>query len=139
MGGGKECAPVTLETRLDPRDWRLCSSAEAFETLVSRLDIVVTTRLHGLALALRAKIPVLAVDPVEGGGNVTAQASAWRWPAALPAAQAADRAHLDALWDWCLSPAGRQAAAAAGRAAHEQADGMLTRLITALRRAATGP
>lgn len=25
--GGKECAPVTLETRLDPRDWRLCSTA----------------------------------------------------------------------------------------------------------------
>ena len=107
--------------------------------MLPRLDIVVTTRLHGLALALRAGIPVLAVDPVEGGGKVTAQASAWRWPAVLAAGQASDRARLDALWDWCLSTAGRQAAAAAGRAAHEQADGMLTRLITGLRRAAAGP
>ncbi len=67
--GSKECAPVTLETRLDPRDWRLCSTAEAFGALLSGLDIVVTTRLHGLALALRAGIPVLAVDPVEGAGR----------------------------------------------------------------------
>ena len=137
--GGKECAPVTLETRLDRREWRLCSTAEAFEALLSRLDIVVTTRLHGLALALRAGIPVLAVDPVEGGGKVTAQASAWRWPAVLAAGQASDRERLDALWDWCLSTAGRQAAAAAGRADHEQVDGMLTRLITGLRRVAPGP
>ena len=82
---------------------------------------------------------MLAVDPVEGDGKVTAQASAWRWPAVLAAGQASDRARLDTLWDWCLSPAARQAAAAAGRAAHEQADGMLTRLITGLRRVAARP
>ena len=52
--GSKICAPVPLETRLDIRDWRLCSTAEAFMSLVARLDIVVTTRLHGLALALSA-------------------------------------------------------------------------------------
>jgi hypothetical protein len=26
----KRCAPLPLETRLDSRDWRLCSTAEAF-------------------------------------------------------------------------------------------------------------
>ncbi|HEY0718264.1 MAG TPA: polysaccharide pyruvyl transferase family protein, partial [Streptosporangiaceae bacterium] len=66
--GGKSAAPVPLETRLDSRDWRLCSSAAAFEALLSRMDVVVTTRLHGLVLALRAGIPALAVDPVDGGG-----------------------------------------------------------------------
>ena len=53
----KACAPVPLETRLDIRDWRLCATAEAFMSLLARLDIVVTTRLHGLALALSAGVP----------------------------------------------------------------------------------
>jgi polysaccharide pyruvyl transferase len=131
--GGRSCAPVPLETRLDSRDWRLCSSAAAFEALLSRMDIVVTTRLHGLALALRAGIPVLAVDPVDGGGKVTAQAAAWSWPAVLPAAQAADQEALDGWWQWCLSPEGRQAAATAARSGAGQAGAMLASLTAVLR------
>ncbi|HWG12098.1 MAG TPA: polysaccharide pyruvyl transferase family protein [Streptosporangiaceae bacterium] len=131
---GKTCAPVPLETRLDTRDWRLCSTADAFQALLSRLDVVVTTRLHGLALALRAGIPALAIDPVEGGGKVTAQASAWGWPAMLPASQAADYGRLDTLWDWCLSPGGRRAAAGTTRAGRDQAPAMLTALLADLRR-----
>lgn len=130
---GQRCAPVMLETRLDSRDWRLCSTAEAFQALLSRLDVVVTTRLHGLALALHAGIPALAVDPVDGGGKVTAQGSAWAWPAVLTAAQAGDPARLDRLWHWCLSPAGREAAAA--RARQQPEEGMLARLIADLNRA----
>lgn len=131
--GAKSCAPVTLETRLDSRDWRLCSTAEAFGTLLSRLDVVVTTRLHGLVLALSAGIPVLAVDPVDGGGKVTAQARAWQWPAIVAASHASDRKRLDAHWDWCLAAAGRDAAAAAARAGRERAEMMLTDLIADIR------
>jgi hypothetical protein len=132
--GGKTCAPVALETRLDTRDWRLCSTAEAFQALLARMDVVVTTRLHGLALALRAGVPALAVDPVDGGGKVTDQASAWPWPAVLPADQAAGRERLDQLWDWCLSARGRQAASRAARTVGEQDSSMLTALIADLRR-----
>lgn len=131
--GRKTCAPVPLETRLDSRDWRLCSSADAFETLLSRMDIVVTTRLHGLALALRAGLPALAVDPVDGGGKVTAQASAWQWPAILPAHRASDRGRLDELWAWCLSPDARQAATTAARTAPAGAEALLAALVTELR------
>jgi hypothetical protein len=132
--GGKSCAPVLLETRLDSRDWRLCSSPSAFEALLSRMDVVVTTRLHGLALALRAGIPALAVDPVDGGGKVTAQATAWPWPAMVPADQAADRDRLDELWAWCLSPDGRQTAAAAARSGPGSAEALLTALVAELGR-----
>jgi hypothetical protein len=129
--GRKYCAPVVLETRLDTRDWRLCSTPEAVQSLVSRFDIVVTTRLHGLVLALRAGVPALAVDPVEGGGKVTAQAAAWAWPAVLSAAQSADRGRLNTLWDWCLSPGGRgEANVRAGQPTEEK---LLTRLIAELR------
>lgn len=133
--GSKACAPVPLETRLDTRDWRLCSTPGAFMSLVSRLDLVVTTRLHGLVLALRAGVPALAVDPVAGGAKVTAQARAWRWPGILAAEDTADRARLDAQWDWCLSAAGRGAAAAAA-AGPAGPHPLLTAMIADLR--ATG-
>jgi hypothetical protein len=130
--GSKICAPVPLETRLDIHDWRLCSTAGAFMSLVARLDIVVTTRLHGLALALSAGVPVLAVDPVAGGGKVTAQARAWRWPSLVAAEHAADPGRLDDPWDWCLSAAGRQAAHDASRLPDHDARSLLATLMACL-------
>ncbi len=128
----RSCAPVPLETRLDVKDWRLCATAEAFMALLARFDIVVTTRLHGLALALSAGVPALAVDPVAGGGKVSAQARAWNWPALVPAEQAADTAWLDTWWDWSLSAAGRQAAQAAAARPDHDVRAVLDALIAAL-------
>jgi hypothetical protein len=105
--GAKDCARLPLDTRLDPRDWRLCASPGQLESILRRLDLVVTTRLHGLVLALKNGVPALAVDPVDGGGKVTAQAAAWRWPA-LVAAEGVDGGRLDRYWDWCLSATGRR-------------------------------
>ncbi|XRQ14945.1 polysaccharide pyruvyl transferase family protein [Actinomadura welshii] len=122
----RECARLPLDTRLDPRDWRLCATAAELESALRRLDLVVTTRLHGLVLALKNGVPALAVDPVAGGAKVTAQARAWSWPAVLtvPADGAGragpllDERELDRWWDWCLSPGGggRTPAPAAGGA-----------------------
>jgi hypothetical protein len=106
-----DCARLPLDTRMDPRDWRLCASPGQLESVMRRLDVVVTTRLHGLVLALKNGVPALAVDPVAGGGKVTAQAAAWRWPAVLPA-DGLDAGALDRQWAWCLSPDGRGAAGA---------------------------
>ncbi len=105
---GQDCARLELETRLDARDWRLCATPAQLESVLARLDVVVTDRLHGLVLALRAGTPALAVDPVEGGAKVTAQARACGWPALV----AAERLGPDALgewWDRCLTT-GRTAA-----------------------------
>ncbi len=101
-------------------------------SLVARLDIVVTTRLHGLALALSAGVPVLAVDPVAGGGKVTAQARAWGWPGLVPAEHSADPGRLDGPWDWCLSAAGRQAAHDASRQPDHDARSLLATLMACL-------
>jgi polysaccharide pyruvyl transferase WcaK-like protein len=62
---------------------------EAARTVLSDVgdrpaDVVVTTRLHGLVLALKQGVPVLAVDPVAGGARVATQAAAWGWPVLLP-------------------------------------------------------
>ena len=129
---GCGCARIPLDTRLDPRDWRLCGTPAEFEAIVSRLDIVVTMRLHGLVLALSRGVPVLAVDPVAGGAKVTAQAEAWHWPAVMKPGPdgGLDPASLDRWRDWCLSPAGR---AAATRAAANVPTSPLAALLPALR------
>lgn len=120
----RECARLPLDTRLDPRDWRLFGTAAELESALRRLDLVVTTRLHGLVLALKNGVPALAVDPVAGGAKVTAQARAWTWPAVVTVPEprgggepVLDTAELDRWWDWALSPEG------AGRAPLVPADG----------------
>ncbi|MFI6368038.1 polysaccharide pyruvyl transferase family protein [Nocardia sp. NPDC050630] len=105
-----DCARIPLDTRLTPDDWRRCRTPDQLESVFSRLDAVVTTRLHGLVLGLRAGIPVLAVDPIAGGGKVTAQAGALNWPALVHAEQTADAGAFEYWWRWCLSPDGRERA-----------------------------
>ncbi|MEU2514656.1 polysaccharide pyruvyl transferase family protein [Streptomyces syringium] len=104
-------ARLPLDTRLDTRDWRLPATPDELHTLLTRLDAVITTRLHGMVLALRAGVPALAVDPVAGGAKVTAQATALGWPAVLPCESVRPR-HLDRMLRWCLSAQGRRHAAA---------------------------
>jgi Polysaccharide pyruvyl transferase len=129
----RECARLPLDTRLDPRDWRLFSTAAELESALRRLDVVVTTRLHGLVLALKSGVPALAVDPVAGGAKVAAQARAWSWPALVVTGREdepplLDPAELDRWWRWCRSPE------AAGRIpAGSPSDGLLTDLLAALR------
>ncbi|MFE4052096.1 polysaccharide pyruvyl transferase family protein [Streptomyces sp. YIM B13518] len=105
---GKDCARLELETRLDTRDWHLSATPAQVQSVLARLDLVVTDRLHGLVLALRVGTPVLAVDPVAGGAKVTAQARACGWPALL-AAERLEARRLERWWDWCLT-SGRVAA-----------------------------
>ncbi|EHR60235.1 polysaccharide pyruvyl transferase family protein [Saccharomonospora cyanea] len=102
---GLDCARVSLDTRLDSTDWRHCATPDQFLSLVARLDVVLTTRMHGLVLALRSGVPAVAVDPVAGGGKVTAQGEALGWPAVI-GAEELDTDRLDRWWRWCLSNPG---------------------------------
>ncbi|GLZ07903.1 polysaccharide pyruvyl transferase [Actinomadura sp. NBRC 104412] len=131
----RECARVPLDTRLDARDWRHATGPMELEAVLRRLDLVVTTRLHGLVLALKNGLPALAVDPIGGGAKVTAQARAWDWPAIVTtgrddAPPYLDRAALNRWWDWCLSSEGRNAPS--GRAPREPS--LLEELARALDR-----
>ena len=109
---GCGCALLSLETRLDSRDWRLCGTPAELESILSRLDLVITMRMHGLVLALKRGVPALAVDPVAGGAKVTAQAKSWRWPAVVTPGPAGtiDVGVMNRWRDWCLSAPGRQMA-----------------------------
>jgi len=128
---GCGCALLPLETRLDSRDWRLCGTPAELESILSRLDLVITMRMHGLVLALKHGVPALAVDPVAGGAKVTAQARSWRWPAVVIPGPAGtiDLGAMNRWRDWCLSAPGRQAAK---HAAKSPPSSLLSSLILAL-------
>jgi hypothetical protein len=105
----QDCARLPIETRLDATDWRLARSPEQLESLVRKLDLMITMRLHGMVLALKNGVPAIAVDPVQGGSKVAAQARAWDWPAIFTP-ETLHWAAFKGEWDWCLSPAGRSLA-----------------------------
>jgi hypothetical protein len=135
--GGKDCARLELETRLDTRDWRLCATPAQLQAVLARLDLVVTDRLHGLVLALRAGIPALAVDPVAGGAKVTAQARACGWPALIPAEEVG-AGLLEHWWEWCLTEgraAARRVSASFREGRPDAADGLVEALARGLRQA----
>lgn len=129
----QDCARIPVDTRLDPRDWRHTAKPDQLDALLRRLDVVVTTRLHGLVLPLRHAVPVLAVDPVAGRGKVSAQAGAWRWPALVSAEALLDgTAELSHWWRWCLSAQGREHAAERATAVSRHAEELVSGLLEML-------
>ncbi len=65
----REMVTVPIDTRLDTNSSRLRSAAEV-ESLIARMDLVITTRLHGLVLALKNGVPAVAIDPIPGGFKI---------------------------------------------------------------------
>jgi Polysaccharide pyruvyl transferase len=110
-------AAIDIETRLDLDEHARRTPAQ-IESLVARMDAVVTTRLHGLVLALKNGVPALAVDPISGGAKVTRQAETIGWPACF-SADALDPYELESALDWCLAEAGRDEARACAARARE--------------------
>ena len=57
---------------------------EAVLRQIASVDAVVTTRLHGVVMAIRTGAPVIAIDQVPGGAKVTAQCKALGVPVYSP-------------------------------------------------------
>jgi hypothetical protein len=120
----REMAVVRIDTRLDVNATGLRTAAEV-ESLIARMDAVITTRLHGTVLAIKNGVPALVIDSVAGGAKVKRQADAIGWPVVYTvdelAAAGADARLRDAL-DYCLSDPARTAARACAAAAAKRLD-----------------
>lgn len=126
----RDVAVVRVGTRVDPRG----NEARHFrhvEAALQRFDAVVTTRLHGLVLALRRGTPAVAVDAVPGGGKVSRQAASLGWPATVTSGELSEDSLLKHL-DWCLSPDAGKAVEAAVARGRELLPDMGDQLIAAL-------
>ena len=112
----RDVAAVRIDTRLDVNTTGLRSALQ-IESLIARMDVVITTRMHGLVLSLKNGVPVVAVDSVAGGAKVTRQAQTLDWPC-LPAERVSRETLTDAF-DACLQQEARaraRACAARGQA-----------------------
>lgn len=92
------------------------ASPEQFESVCARVDVMLTTRLHGTVLSLKNETPVIAIDAIAGGGKVLRQAAQIGWPEAFSIDDVTD-ATLDAALIRCLDPAARQRARACAESA----------------------
>jgi hypothetical protein len=125
-----QAASFPVDTILDPLVPGRRTAAEV-GALIARADVVLTTRLHGLVLALAQGVPVLAVDAVSGGAKVIAQARALAWPAAVTI-DALDDSTLQQHFAWCLTAEGREkahACATNGRGGIEEIRATLTTFL----------
>ena len=130
MLAAREAAIVRIDTRLDHNEAGLRTPGEV-EALLARVDAVVTTRLHGLVLALKNCVPTLAIDAVPGGGKIARQCSLVGWPNVL-LLDRLDPESMERALDFALS----EEAASLARDCAARARGLLgdvrTRLIAGL-------
>jgi hypothetical protein len=121
---------VEIDTRLDANSTRLRSPAE-IEALIARMDVVVTTRLHGTVLALKNGVPVVAIDPEAGGAKIQRQASIIGWPVVFNVDTLTDEALQNAL-NYCLTDSARAKARECRERAIITIEDMRVEFITAL-------
>src|SRR6185369_5990869 len=98
---GTRAAVVPIDTRLDANATGLRGPAEV-EAAIARMDAVVTTRLHGMVLALKNGVPALVIDPIPGGAKIARQAAAIGWRSVL-VVDALDDDALRRELAYCLS------------------------------------
>lgn len=112
---GGACVELDTSVPAETNRFGLSNGAQ-FEAICRRLDVMLTTRLHGMVLALKNGVPVIAIDPVAGGDKVTRQARLLGWSEVFEADLVTDEA-LAAALDRCLSEEGRARASLVKEAA----------------------
>lgn len=103
-------AVVNLDTRWPAsRNDQGTANPGQFESLCARVDVMLTTRLHGMVLSLKNGTPVIAVDAIAGGDKLTTQARLLDWPEIFAASDVTPAA-LDQALERCLLPEARSKA-----------------------------
>lgn len=112
-----EMSVIPIDTSLGNNAGGLRTPAE-IESAISKMDVVLTTRLHGTVLSLKNGVPVIPVDPIAGGAKISLQVNALQWPVLFQASVPEPEKMIDAF-AYCCSPAAKKEAAdCAARAAH---------------------
>lgn len=113
----KEASVVEIDTRLDTNFTGLRSSAEV-ESLIAKMDLVITMRLHGAVLAIKNGIPPIVIDPHMRPAKVMRQAETVAWPVKFTGA---DLTHqkLEGAFQYCLTEEAKIIAAQCSQTARE--------------------
>lgn len=123
-------AAVPIDTHLDLNCTSLRTAAQV-EFLIARMDVIITTGLHGLVLALKNHVPAIAIDPIVRGAKIRMQAETLGWPIVFTPETLSDEALQQAL-DHCLTPEARAKAEGCHVWAIAQLEEVRLRIISTL-------
>jgi hypothetical protein len=126
----REMSVVYIDTRLDRNRWGLRSAPE-IESLIARMDVVVTTRMHGMVLALKNGVPAVAIDSVSGGAKILRQARTIGWPEVVEVDDLTDEALREAF-DRCLTEPVHEEARACGERAKKVIESVRAEFVRSL-------
>jgi hypothetical protein len=126
----RKVAIVPIDTRLDVNKTGLRTAAEV-ESIIAHMDLVLTTRLHGIVLSLKNGVPVLAIDSVIGGGKVKRQADTIGWPCIFPVEEITDE-KLQKAFEYCLTAEARRLAKECGDSARRKVTEIRDQFIASL-------
>lgn len=126
----RQMAVALIDTRLDANSTGLLTPLEV-EALIARMDVVVTTRLHGTVLALKNGIPAIAIDPEAGGAKIRRQAQTIGWDVVFDVDSVSDT-DLQKAFDYCLSVEARQKAKECGDRAIQMATIVREKFLAAM-------
>ena len=72
-------AIIRIDTKVPYNEYELKDQYQIISA-ITKMDIVITTRLHGSILSLKAHTPFIAIDPISKGAKVTKQVGKIGWP-----------------------------------------------------------
>ncbi len=131
----REIAGITIDTTLDAPNAAGLSTPAQIESAIARMDVVLTTRLHGMVLAIKNGVPAIAVDPIRGGGKISRQADAIGWPLVFPRDEVTDDA-LQRAFEFCLTAEARDQATHCRETAVEKVSRVRAKFIAEMSRPA---
>lgn len=135
----REMAAVRVDTRLDQSFGGMNStglrSPGEVESLLARMDVVVTTRLHGMVLSLKNGVPVVAIDPGDEKFKVEKQAKLIGWPMVFRSSEIND-SKLEEAFEWCMTEEARALALECASRAKKEARTVSQALLDGLRKSA---
>lgn len=130
----RPCATVEFDTRVHPAADPLAAHARTpaeVAALAARMDAVVTTRLHGMVVALGQGTPVVAIDPIASGAKVARQAQVVGWPCRLLPGET-DAEQVAEAVTWCLTDEARELAARVADAEAPRLSALRQRVLAAV-------
>jgi hypothetical protein len=126
-----EVAIVHIDTALLQNEGGLRTPGE-IESLIAKMDLVITTRLHGTVLSLKNGVPVIPIDPIAGGAKITQQVKTLGWPLLFSAEKICDN-ELDKAFSFCLTSKAKDLANQCSIEAKLHIANILTSFITEIK------
>jgi len=104
----REMAVVRIDTVITENEGKLRTEGE-IESLIAKMDVIITTRLHGTVLALKNGVPVIPIDPIAGGAKISLQVNTIGWPI-LFSPEDVNVGKLIEAFDYCFTADARREA-----------------------------